>query len=71
MLADRVLGLVATLLVALTGLLFIGKSLDNKLIVWAVSFVFILTIAIIAVLLRKNNKLLETRPSEKKAYFIL
>jgi len=68
-LADRILGLIATLLIALAGLLFIGKSLDNKLIVWMVCFVFILTIAMIAALLRKNNISLETKPSEKKGIF--
>ena len=54
-LADRILGLVATLLVALAGLIFIGKNLDNKFIVWMVPVVFLLTVAIIAILLKKNN----------------
>jgi len=54
-LADRILGLAATLLIALAGLLFIGKSLDNKFIVWMVPVVFLLTITIIAILLKKNN----------------
>ena len=54
-LADRILGLVATLLIALVGLLFIGKSLDNKFIVWMGPVVFLLTVAIIAILLKKNN----------------
>ena len=54
-LADRVLGLIATLLIAFIGILFIGKSMDNKFILWAVPFAFFLVIAITAVLLRKNN----------------
>nr|MBU1328584.1 flippase-like domain-containing protein [Candidatus Omnitrophota bacterium] len=54
-LADRILGLIAILLVALAGLFFIGKSLDNKFIVWMIPVAFLLTIAIIAVLLKKNN----------------
>lgn len=54
-LADRILGLIAILLIALVGLIFIGKSLDNKFIIWMVPVVFILTAAIIAILLKKNN----------------
>ncbi len=54
-LADRILGLIAILLIALVGLIFIGKSLDNKFIVWMVPVVFLLTAAIIAILLKKNN----------------
>jgi glycosyltransferase 2 family protein len=64
-LADRILGLVSTLLIALLGLLFIGRSMDNKLIVWAVLFVFTLTVAIIIILLKKNNHLQETVPEKK------
>ncbi|PIP68431.1 MAG: hypothetical protein CO035_02740 [Candidatus Omnitrophica bacterium CG_4_9_14_0_2_um_filter_42_8] len=54
-LADRLLGLIATLLVALTGLLFIGKSVDNKFIIWGVLVVFILVALMIFFLLKKNN----------------
>jgi uncharacterized protein (TIRG00374 family) len=54
-LADRMLGLIANLLIALIGLLFIGKTLDNKFIIWTVPVVFILTVIFIAILLKKNN----------------
>lgn len=64
-LADRILGLVSTLLIALLGLLFIGKSMDNKLIVWLVPFLFILTMATISILLKKNYKFQETSPEKK------
>ena len=64
-LADRILGLVSTLLIALLGLLFIGKSMDNKLIVWAVLFVFILTVVMISILLKKNNNFQEVIPEKK------
>ena len=63
-LADRILGLVSTLLIALLGLLFIGKSMDNKLIVWAVLFVFILTVVMISILLKKNNNFQEVIPEK-------
>ena len=65
-LADRILGLVSTLLIALLGLLFIGRSMDNKLIVWAVPFLFILTVVMVAILLKKNNKFQETIPEKKR-----
>ena len=64
-LADRILGLISTLLIALLGLLFIGRSMDNKLIVWAVPFLFILTVVMVAILLKKNNKFQETIPEKK------
>ena len=64
-LADRILGLVSTLLIALLGLLFIGRSMDNKLIVWAVPFLFISTVIIISILLKKNNKFQEVIPEKK------
>jgi glycosyltransferase 2 family protein len=54
-LTDRLLGLIATLLVALVGLLFIGKSIDNKFVIWAVPFVFFLMVLILFFLLKKNN----------------
>ncbi|MFA5389005.1 MAG: lysylphosphatidylglycerol synthase transmembrane domain-containing protein [Candidatus Omnitrophota bacterium] len=54
-LADRLLGFVATLLVALVGLIFIGKTMENKLIVWAVPFVFLLAVFMAAFLLKKNT----------------
>ncbi|MDO8603050.1 MAG: lysylphosphatidylglycerol synthase transmembrane domain-containing protein [Candidatus Omnitrophota bacterium] len=63
--ADRLLGLIATLLVALTGLLFIGKSIDNKFILWVVPFAFILVALAIFFLLRKNNRLSEVSPAGK------
>ena len=43
-LSDRILGLVATLLIALTGLIFIGKSIDNKLIIWSAVCIFVLAV---------------------------
>jgi glycosyltransferase 2 family protein len=54
-LTDRLLGLIATLLVALVGLLFIGKSIDNKFVIWAVPFVFFLMVLMLFFLLKKNN----------------
>ncbi len=63
-LADRLIGLIATLLIALTGLLFIGKSLHNKSIVWMVSAAFVLTAVLIAILLKKNT-IIEKKPSGK------
>lgn len=54
-LADRILGLISTLLIAFIGILLVGKSMDNKFILWAVPFAFFLVIAITTVLLRKNN----------------
>lgn len=53
--ADRLIGLIATLMVALTGLLFMGKSIDNDFIIWGVLVVFILVILMIVFLLKKNN----------------
>jgi len=67
-LTDRLLGLVATLLIALTGILFIGKSLDNKFIVSIVPVIFILTVAMIMFLLKKNNRA-EKAYSGKKGIF--
>ena len=67
-LTDRMLGLVATLLIALIGLLFIGKSLDNKLIVWTVPVLFLLAAAMITMLLKKNT-IKEKAPSEKNGVF--
>jgi hypothetical protein len=67
-LADRILGLIATLLVALAGLVFMGKSMDNKFIVWSVVFAFILTGLMIMFLLRKNN-ITEIASSEGKGIF--
>ncbi len=64
-LADRLLGLIATLLVALTGLLFIGKSIDNKFILWAVPFIFILVVLMIVFLLKKNNGPAKVSSGEK------
>lgn len=67
-LTDRLLGLVATLLIALIGILFIGKSLDNKFIVSIVPVIFILTVAMIMFLLKKNNRV-EKAYSGKKGIF--
>ncbi|MDP2921655.1 MAG: lysylphosphatidylglycerol synthase transmembrane domain-containing protein [Candidatus Omnitrophota bacterium] len=67
--ADRILGLIATLLIALTGLLFIGKNMDNKFIMLAVPGLFILTVAMIALLLRKNNTVNKTTHSSEKGLF--
>lgn len=67
-LADRLLGLIATLMVALTGLLFIGKSVDNKFIIWAVLVVFILAALMIFFLLKKNNSPARV-PSSGKGIF--
>jgi uncharacterized protein (TIRG00374 family) len=67
-LADRILGLIATLLVALVGLVFMGKNMDNKLIVWLVPFVFLLTVLMIIFLLKKNNAP-EKAPSKGKGMF--
>jgi uncharacterized protein (TIRG00374 family) len=67
-LADRILGLIATLLVALVGLVFMGKNMDNKFIVWAVPFVFLLTVLMIMFLLKKNN-IPEKAPSRDKGIF--
>ena len=64
-LADRLIGLIATLLVALAGLLFIGKSIDNKFVIWAVPFVFFLVILMIVFLLKKNNGLAKVSSGEK------
>ena len=64
-LADRIMGLIATLLVALAGLIFLGKNLHNKLIAWAVLLVFLLTVLMIIFLLKKNNAV-ENTPSRKK-----
>jgi len=67
-LTDRLLGFVATLLIALIGILFIGKSLDNKFIVSIVPVIFILTAAMIIFLLKKNNRV-EKAYSGKKGIF--
>jgi uncharacterized protein (TIRG00374 family) len=67
-LSDRILGLIATLLVALAGLVFMGKSMDNKFIVWAVLFVFLLTVLLIIFLLKKNDAP-KKAPSRGKGMF--
>jgi glycosyltransferase 2 family protein len=67
-LADRILGLIATLLVALVGLVFIGKHMDNDFIMWSVLFAFILTVLMIMFLLKKNN-VTKMPPSGKKGIF--
>jgi len=67
-LTDRLLGLVGTLLIALAGILFIGKSLDNKFIVGAVPVIFIFTVTMIMFLLKKNVRA-EKVYSGKKGIF--
>lgn len=64
-LADRLLGLIATSLIALIGIFFIGKSMDNKFIVWIIPCVFILTLGIMMLLLKKNNRLKENHSVKK------
>lgn len=64
-LTDRIMGLTATLLIAFTGLFFIGKNLDNKFIIWVVVAGFFLTAAMIVILLKKNN-IVEKQPSLEK-----
>ena len=54
--ADRLIGLIATLMVALAGLLFIGKSIDNDFIIWGVLVAFILVVLVIFFLLKKNKR---------------
>jgi uncharacterized protein (TIRG00374 family) len=67
-LADRILGLIATLLIAIVGIIFIGKSLNNKFILWAVPCLFFLVVAVIIALLKKNNRV-EEAILEKKGVF--
>jgi len=67
-LTDRLLGLAATLLIALIGILFIGKSLDNKFIVSIVPVIFILTAAMMMFLFKKNSRV-EKVYSGKKGIF--
>jgi len=67
-LADRILGLIATLLIALIGILFIGKSLDNKFILWSVPILFLFVVIIMGLLLKKNNRI-EDAALEKKGLF--
>jgi len=64
-LADRLLGLVAVLLIALVGILFIGKGLHNKFILWTVPVIFIFTIAMTIFLLKKNNRVEKTYSGKK------
>jgi len=54
-LADRILGLVATLLIALAGVIFMGKDMDNKFILWAVALAFFLLAAMLFMLFKKND----------------
>jgi uncharacterized protein (TIRG00374 family) len=70
-LADRILGLIATLLIALIGILFIGKSLDNKFILWAVPVLFLLVVIVIALLLKKNNRIEEAALEKKGVFHII
>jgi len=67
-LADRLMGFIATLLIALIGILFIGNSLDNKFIVWMVPCIFIFTVAIMMCLFKKNSRV-EKAHSDKKGIF--
>lgn len=67
-LADRILGLIATLLVALIGILFIGKTLDNKFILWSVPVLFLFVVIMMGLLLKKNNRI-EDAALEKKGLF--
>ncbi len=67
-LADRIIGMLATLLIALIGILFIGKSMSNKFILWAVPVLFLLVVCAIAALLRKND-IIEGPVAEKKGLF--
>lgn len=65
---DRILGLIATLIIAFIGLVFIGKGMDNKLIVWSVPFLCFLAASMIVFLFKKNNKTTDDF-SEKKGIF--
>jgi len=55
-LADRILGLISTLIIALIGLLFICKSVNNKFVLWTVPILFLFTISFVFFLLRKNKQ---------------
>ncbi|MCX5693364.1 MAG: lysylphosphatidylglycerol synthase transmembrane domain-containing protein [Candidatus Omnitrophica bacterium] len=65
---DRILGLVSTLIIALIGLIFIGKDMDNKFIVWSVPFLCFLAASMIVFLFKKNNKTADDS-SDKKGIF--
>lgn len=67
-LTDRIFGLMATMFIALIGLVFIGKTMDNKLITWVVPAVFIVVVVIIGALLKKNAGL-EQIPAPEKGMF--
>lgn len=54
-LTDRILGLIATLLIAITGIFFIGKAIDNKFIIWMVPGLLIFTVVFMAMILRKSD----------------
>jgi len=65
---DRISGLAATLIIALIGLVFIGRGMDNKFIVWSVPCLCFLAILMIILLFKKNNKTGDNF-SEKKGLF--
>ncbi len=52
--ADRLVGLLSCLSIAIIGIIFIGKSFGNTKIIWAVALMFILLVLVISLLLSKN-----------------
>lgn len=63
---DRISGLIAILVIALIGLIFVGKDMDNKLVVWIVPSVFLLVVFMIAFLFKKNHIAEDIKSEEKK-----
>jgi glycosyltransferase 2 family protein len=63
---DRISGLIAILVIALIGLIFIGKGMDNKIIVWIVPAVFLSLVLMIAFLFKKNHIAEDIMSEEKR-----
>jgi hypothetical protein len=53
-LSDRLFGFIATMLIAAVGLIFIGKALNNNSLLYAMSFVFFISVAIIFFLFKSK-----------------
>lgn len=59
-LSDRLFGFLATMSVAMIGLVFIGRALNNNLLLYSVFFVFFISVIVTLFLF---NKKIERRPS--------
>ena len=53
-LSDRLFGFIATMLIAAVGLIFIGKTLNNNSLLYAISFVFFASVSVIFFLFKNK-----------------